>query len=866
MKKIFTILFLVLVGLNNIKAATFSSLASGTWSVAATWTVTGTDTDGIPDSDDDVTINGGHTITMSSRSAARNLTVSATSKLSVLTQIFDFFGNFLNNGTVTGTVAFYFYGNTTFSSASPFTNPGDWQVKSGTLTINSGTSISKQNYFTINSGTKLINQGNLNLFGGSLALYGIFENSSNSQLSIGRNIVGSGTLNASFNSNTVTYNSYQINSIKGATYYNLNINGASTKSVTANVTVLNNLNLSTSTSSLCILNMNNFNLTVGGNWTNNANTTLTNQNTITFNGSGTQTISRASNEDINNMILSGSGTVLLGNSINVSTLTVNSGSLDVSASNFTVNVSGNLVNNGNINTRQGLFNFNGISAQTISGSSNTQFYALTLDNSSGAAVNSPQSVTDVLTVTNGNFNSNGNVTLISNASKTARLGVVGATGSFSGNMTIQKYVSARTKNWHDLSSPVQGTTIFDWDDEMYMSGLGCDCPVGIAGTDGNAGSFKSVTIWNEPTSTRSNITNSLTVLQPGKGYEVYLSDNMNNWNAKTFDSRGVPNYSTKNISLSYSGASAGLNLIGNPFASAIDFSLVSKINTDGHAYGYDNGIWTDYGTNAILTPHQGFYVYATSSGASISVTESSKSTVTATSFFRIASNYDIKLNYINSDIEFFNEAKVNIEDNTTEKWDIGNDALYFKGIESGASTLCFNTGDKKLLTNAVNDEQDEITLPIELFSPKTGLYYIQPSVLNIGKYKYIWIENIKTGEKFDLNKSIPVSIEEAGENNNFVLRLSKNEQSSKVSQIVFANDLIIFNSENILNLKSNKSDHLLTEISIFDLSGKLVLEQKNISIEENSIHKIDISSINQGVYIVNAIDTSGNSISRKIIK
>ena len=65
MKTLFTIIFLSTLGLNNINAATFSSVSSGTWSAPATWNITlGTDADGIPDSDDDVTINGGNSISL----------------------------------------------------------------------------------------------------------------------------------------------------------------------------------------------------------------------------------------------------------------------------------------------------------------------------------------------------------------------------------------------------------------------------------------------------------------------------------------------------------------------------------------------------------------------------------------------------------------------------------------------------------------------------------------------------------------------------------------------------------------------------------------------------------------------------------
>ncbi len=869
MGKIFTILFFVLIGINNTTASTFSSVASGTWSAPGTWTVTGAiDTDGIPDLDDDVTINGGHTVILINlQNYFKTLTIAASGTLNLNSKALNAYGDLTNNGSIIGTFYYFrIFAPSIITSSTPLTNSGEWYFYANT-TIAAGTVINKPttNYMRPSNNAVVTNLGNVTskIYISNSASW---VNGPNSFLTLPAAI--GGTLNVNFSAigNTVTY--IQI-TVHPATYYNLTLTSATsqTKKAFGNLIVLNNLTLSAGTNN--VLDLNNFNLTVGGNWLNNANRTILNQGTITFNGSGTQTITRSSTETINNMIVGGTGTVLLGTNLTSTNTTINSGTLDVSTSNYSLNISGNLTNNGSLNCRSGLITLNGTATQSISGSSNTQFYALTLNNTSGVTINSPQSVTDVLTVTNGDFNSNGNLTLISNASKTARLGIVGASGSFSGNMIIQKHVSGRTKAWHDLSSPVQGTTIYDWDDEMYMSGLGCDCPAGITGTDGSAGSFKSVYTYNEPTSTYAYITNSLTVLNPGTGYGVYLSDNMNNWNAKIFDSRGVPSFNTKIINLSYSagaGANAGLNLVGNPFASAIDYSLVNKTNTDGHAYGYDNGVWTDYGTNAILTSHQGFWAYATSSGASISVPENSKSSVTATSFHRLAPNYDIKLMYTNSSVEYFNEAKVNIEENTTEKWDIGIDAVYFNSPEAEASTISFNTGDRKLLTNAVNDKQNNVTLPIELFSPKTGLYYIQPSVLNIGEYKFIWIENIKTGERFDLNKSVPINVDKTGENNDFVLRLSKNQESSSISQTVFANDLMIFNSDNVLNLKSNNSNHKLSQISIFDLSGKLVLEQKDIEIEANSTYKIDISLLNQGVYIANAIDINGNSISKKIIK
>src|SRR5688500_1741660 len=60
--------------------ANFSSnSATGNWSVAASWTLTsGTDSDGIPDADDNVTILAGHVRTVNGISSANSIIFSST--------------------------------------------------------------------------------------------------------------------------------------------------------------------------------------------------------------------------------------------------------------------------------------------------------------------------------------------------------------------------------------------------------------------------------------------------------------------------------------------------------------------------------------------------------------------------------------------------------------------------------------------------------------------------------------------------------------------------------------------------------------------------------------------------------------------
>lgn len=454
MKKIFTLLFFALVGLNNINAATFSSVASGTWSAPATWTITsGTDADGIPDADDNLTINAGHTVILAvSVNSFKTLLIDVGGVLDANARNLFAYGNFTINGNMINGVYLRTSGACTLSAIPTLTNSLNWTAYNGTLTIAATTTITKAtSYIIVNSACTVVNNGSVNA---RIQLNGTssWNNANGSSLIMLYNIVGTGSLIASASSNTVTYNASTVNQIYPATYYNLVINAASTKSVTADLTILNDLTLGAGSTNR--LNMSNFNLTVGRNWTNNANSTILSQGIITFNGSGTQTITRASTEIINTMVLNGSGTVLLGIGLNISqSLTINSGTFDVSAGNFTVILSGNLTNNGTINPRQGLFNFNGSGTQTISGASTPNFYNVTSAGSGTVLLGLNVDIANNLTISTGTFDvsvSNFTVNLGGNLVNNSIINT--NQGLFNFNGSIAQTVSGSATSFYNVSS------------------------------------------------------------------------------------------------------------------------------------------------------------------------------------------------------------------------------------------------------------------------------------------------------------------------------------------------------------------------------------------------------------------------------
>ena len=217
------------------------------------------------------------------------------------------------------------------------------------------------------------------------------------------NIAGTLTNNGTFtNSGTVNFNgtSGQQTFAGLTSFFNLTVSNTAGLLLPAATTVNNNLTISAG-----ILNANNFNLTVTGNWINNASSTAftSGTGTVTFNSSNAQSVGGTASTTFNNLtILNTGNTVSLGiNQIISGNLSVTTGTLDLGA--FTANraTSGGILtvsNNatlkiGGTNTYPSNYSTNTlVVASTVEYSGTNQTVAnqnygnLRLSSSSGAAV------------------------------------------------------------------------------------------------------------------------------------------------------------------------------------------------------------------------------------------------------------------------------------------------------------------------------------------------------------------------------------------------------------------------------------------------------------------------------------------------
>jgi hypothetical protein len=269
-------------------------------------------------------------------------------------------------------------------------------------------------------------------------------------------------------------------------------------------------------------------------------------------------------------------------------------------------------------------------------------------------------VVGTVTVTAGTLASAGNLTLISTASGDAR--VAQSAGSITGNVTVQKYLPAgSSRRWLHMGSPINGFTWNQLIDDILISGPGA------GGFDVNGSGFPSAYYytesvagdcgpngWNFPANVSNSVPNNRGIKfffrgdrDPGR----LIWNNVLGMVAVTLDFTGTLNQGTQAMGITYTnnGNSSwdGWNFVPNPYPSAIDWNAASgwtKTNVSGTIYVWNaqsgtyatwNGASGTNGmTNGRISMGQGFWVKATTTSPTLTMTEAVKVGTATSGFFK----------------------------------------------------------------------------------------------------------------------------------------------------------------------------------------------------------------------------------------
>ncbi|MFT3679102.1 MAG: T9SS type A sorting domain-containing protein [Ferruginibacter sp.] len=343
-----------------------------------------------------------------------------------------------------------------------------------------------------------------------------------------------------------------------------------------------------------------------------------------------------------------------------------------------------LNNNGTIIPTTSTVHFGGYADTTVSnitGSSRTTLTNLSINKQAyGTAVKSRVDITNTLNMISGNLYPDSALTLKSTAANTAMVTAVPANCHIPGKTIIERYIPSR-RAWRLLTVPAGNTnTIYNtWQNGgvyapatgMYVTGPG---PTGCNGNglDTSLQNNTSMKKWDAATQTLQPVTNTHVPISPGiagsgdniayftfvRGDRTFSNFTTINSNITTLTSSGV--LQTGAQSFTAASNAGGYSLVGNPYASPVDFNSLTRNNIQKRFYVWDPALNTLGGyvmlddldndgsytksvnassQNRHIQSGQGFFVQTvTGAAASVTFGENAKSSTNNNVIFRPAAN------------------------------------------------------------------------------------------------------------------------------------------------------------------------------------------------------------------------------------
>jgi hypothetical protein len=420
----------------------------------------------------------------------------------------------------------------------------------------------------------------------------------------------------------------------------------------------------------------------------------------------------------------------------------------------------------------------------------------------------------------GSATNNGNLSIQSDAS---------GSGSLIENSGVQasteRYFTGNTIDWHLVSSPVSNATanVFYG---MYLQNF------------------------NETTNSYTDVTLSETPLNVLEGYALYST--LSAVNTITFNGSLNTGTQTKG----YSADNSGWNLLGNPFASSIDWetvSIPSGLSNEVHYIEASTGNDLSYvqgvgGTGSqYIAPAQGFFVKATSAGT-FSLGSDQRTHSGANNFYK---SYNPHLMVLEaSGANYSDQTWIHINGQAGVEHDGIFDA--YKRISESNPELpqifSYTPAGDRL---AVNGMPEAMTVPVGFTAVETGSFTI--TAIEKGDFANLYLEDLLTGTLTNLMiNSFTFDFNSGDQEHRFNLHFNS-LATSEVSDV----NHNIFSRGNKIYIESVGNNEL---VLVYHVTGQLIASTRlNNGMNEIAVEKT-------GNYIVKVISSTSFSTKKVFIK
>ena len=466
----------------------------------------------------------------------------------------------------------------------------------------------------------------------------------------------------------------------------------------------------------------------------------------------------------------------------VSDLTVETGGTLVLDDDVVLTVHGSTIAiDGAIVANEGILELVGINPTIVSTFDPLTLHDLRINTAAGASTDADLLIGGTLELMDGDLDaSSGSVTLISDENATGRLGEVSPTASYTGNITVQRYIPGGATNWRMLGSPVEGATVAQLDDDFFTAGFpGSDYPEFIV--DGQY--WPSIRYYDETIPSADvnagvlGVESTQTPMEEGRGYAAWSGDSLQGTASFTVDLVGAPNIALDPIELPLTWTDSGnpeadgFNLVSNPVPSPIDFIAIEKgADVQNAYYLYDPATgnmdsWSNgfgIGTaDGIIRSAQGFWMKANGPDATATVHESAKVEAPQGGAFGGLEQSQVPMVQleVRSGINGYSDRSLIIFDLGTPARD-ADDALKFVFAHPDAPQIATRSSDGfDLQIDMHGAGQEGTSIPVLVRVAIGGTYTIDALVMGVSGLTCLTLEDLSTGTVTPLNGDNSYSFE-----------------------------------------------------------------------------------------------------------
>ncbi|MDR9399329.1 MAG: Calx-beta domain-containing protein [Salibacter sp.] len=327
------------------------------------------------------------------------------------------------------------------------------------------------------------------------------------------------------------------------------------------------------------------------------------------------------------------------------------------------------------------------------------------------------------------------------------------------------------------------------------------------------------------------------------------------------------------------------NLIGNPYPSSIDAAEFVNENSsvisgsiyfwdDAESGNFDDGdfaVWNTMGgtssPNSATSPNgsiasgQGFWVVANSNG-SVNFTNAMRNAQNGQFFKNDPQTNPKAWLTLEDSAGLTNQILVGFPDDATDDYDEAYDAYKEEGNEHIAFGSVLDTLGYAIQGLAPVNPGSEKVVDLYLRSERSGERTIRlDSALAMDDHT-IYLLDRKTGVEHDLSNGVFTFSEDYSidDKSRFAL-IFKRSESTGIKALEAREMIEIYTRENFIITKVEAGSSLIKRVSVYDLTGRTVIEQKT----SESIVQIPSGNLPAGVYVVDVKTADSESIKQKIV-